>query len=104
MVIYQSRDRWSHGDLLCLAHPKAPSAEHEAVFRWILAGVDGLGDRAVKRKVNGGDRLTTYAPAGKLPEIIEAFEKAKKASSKAEIVGLINDGDLPRRRRVEGCG
>src|SRR3974390_593634 len=96
VVKYQQRDSWSHGDLLRLAHPKAPSAEHEAVFRWILAGVQGLGERAVKRKVNGEDRLATYAPAGKLPEIIEAFEKAKKASSKAEIVGLINDFDPPR--------
>jgi 60 kDa SS-A/Ro ribonucleoprotein len=96
VVKYQQRDSWSHGDLLRLAHPKAPSAEHEAVFRWILAGVDGLGERAVKRKINGEDRVATYAPAGKLPELIEVFEKAKKASSKAEIVALINDFDLPR--------
>jgi 60 kDa SS-A/Ro ribonucleoprotein len=96
VVKYQQRDSWSHGDLLRLAHPKAPSAKHEAVFRWILAGVDGLGERAVKRKVNGEDRVATYAPAGKLPDIIEAYEKAKKASSKAETVGLIDDFDLPR--------
>jgi 60 kDa SS-A/Ro ribonucleoprotein len=96
VVEYQSRDRWSHGDLLRLAHPKAPSAEHEAVFRWILAGAEDLGERTVKRKVNGEDRLATYGPAGKLPEIVEAFEKAKKASSKAEIVSLITEHDLPR--------
>jgi len=102
VVKYQQRDSWSHGDLLRLAHPKAPSPEHEAVFRWILSGrgsaslPDALGERTVKRKVNGEDRVTTYAPAGKLPEIIEAFEKAKKASSKTEIVGLINDFGLPR--------
>ncbi len=42
----------------------------------------GLGERAVKRKANGEDRVATYAPAGRLPEIIEAFEKARKASSK----------------------
>ena len=96
MVKYQQRDRWSHGDLLRLAHPKAPSAEHEAVFRWILSGAEGLGERTVKRKVNGEDRVATYAAAGKLPAIVEAFEKAKKASSKAEIVALINDRDLPR--------
>jgi 60 kDa SS-A/Ro ribonucleoprotein len=96
VVKYQQRDRWSHGDLLRLAHPKAPSPEHEAVFRWILSGADGLGERTVKRKVNGEDRVATYAPAGKLPEIVDAFEKAKKASSKAEIVGLIHDHDLPR--------
>ena len=40
--------------------------------------------------------MATYAPAGKLPEIVEAFEKAKKASSKAEIVRLFNEFDLPR--------
>ena len=50
----------------------------------------------MKRKVNGEDSLATYAPAGKLPEILEAFEKAKKASSNAEIVALINNFDLPR--------
>ena len=52
-----------------------------------------LGKRVVKRKVNGDDRVTTYAPAGNLPENIEAFKKAKKASSKGEIVGLIHDFD-----------
>ena len=42
-VKYQQRDGWSHGDLLRLAHPKAPSAQHEAVFRWMLAGADSSG-------------------------------------------------------------
>ena len=51
VVEYQQRDSWSHADLLRLAHPKAPSAEHEAVFRWILAGVDGLRERTVKRRI-----------------------------------------------------
>jgi 60 kDa SS-A/Ro ribonucleoprotein len=102
VVKYQQRDNWSHGDLLRLAHPKAPSPEHAAVFRWSLSGrgsaslQDGLGPRTVVRKVNGEDRVSTYAPAGKLPAIIEAFEKAKQASSKAEIVDLIHDSDLPR--------
>ena len=96
VVKYLSRDRWSHGDLLRLAHPKAPSAEHEAVFRWILSGAEGLGERTVKRKVNGEDRVATYGPAGRLPGIVEAFEKAKKVSSKAEIVSLITEYDLPR--------
>ena len=94
VVKYQSRDRWSHGDLLRLAHPKAPSPEHEALFRWVLS--EALGERTVKRKVNGQDRVATYGPTGKLPGIVEAFEKAKKASSKGEIVALINDFDLPR--------
>ena len=93
---YQQRDSWSHRDLLRLAHPKAPSVQHEAVFRWILSGAETMGERRVKRKVNGQDRVAIYAPAGKLPEMIQAFERVKKASRKAEVVALINDFDLPR--------
>ena len=40
--------------------------------------------------------MATHAAAGKLPAIVEAFEKAKKASTKAEIVALVDDCDLPR--------
>src|SRR5512139_4032691 len=96
VVKYQQRDRWSHGDLLRLAHPKAPSRDHEAVFRWILSGADGLGERTVTRRVKGEPRPATYAGVGDLPAFIQAFEQAKKASSKAEIVKLVTEHDLPR--------
>ncbi len=33
VVKYQQRDSWSHGELLCLAQPKARSAEHEVSTR-----------------------------------------------------------------------
>lgn len=95
-VKYQQRDGWSHSDLLRLAHPKAPSVEHDAVFRWMLAGADSLGEREVKRKVRGEDRVARYAAVGELPKFITAFEQAKKASSKGEIVKLITEHDLPR--------
>ena len=95
-VKYQQRDGWSHGDLLRLAHPKAPSAQHESVFRWLLAGADLLGEREVKRKVRGEDRVAKYGAVGALPKLIEAFEQAKRASSAGDIVKLINEFDLPR--------
>src|SRR5216117_2780844 len=95
-VKYQQRHGWSHGDLLRLAHPKAPSPQHDAVFRWMLAGADSLGERIVKRKVCGEDRVASYGAVGSLPKLIEAFEQAKKASSRAEIVNLITEHDLPR--------
>ena len=79
-VKYQQRDGWSHGDLLRLAHPKAPSAQHDAVFRWMLAGADSLGEREVKRKVRGEDRVAKYGAVGGLPKLIEAFEQAKRAT------------------------
>jgi 60 kDa SS-A/Ro ribonucleoprotein len=95
-VKYQSRDRWSHGDLLRLAHPQARSPEHDAVFRWILNGADSLGEREVKRKVNGEDRVAIYSAVGELPKLIEAFEKAKRSTNKIEVVKLIDEFDLPR--------
>ncbi len=96
VVKYQQRDRWSHGDLLRLAHPKAPSRDHEAIFRWILSGEDGLGERTVTRRVKGEPRVANYAAVGELPPLLSAFEQAKKASTKQEVVGLIAEHDLPR--------
>ena len=93
---YQQRDGWSHGDLLRLAHPKEVSREHAAIFRWMLSGQDELGERTVKRKVNGAERTATYAAVGELPALIQAFEQAKTVKSKGEILKLITEHNLPR--------
>src|SRR5213593_1456730 len=95
-VKYQQRDGWSHGDLLRLAHPKAPSPQHNAVFRWMLAGADALGEREVKRKVRGEDRVAKYAAVGELPRLIEAFERVKRTANVIQVVKLIDEFDLPR--------
>jgi len=100
-VKYQQRDGWSHGDLLRLAHPKAPSPQHDAVFRWMLSGssaslADSLGERAVKRKVRGEDRVAKYGAVGALPKLIEAFERVKRTENVVEVVKLIDEFDLPR--------
>src|SRR6185369_7714416 len=101
-VKYQRRDGWSHGDLLRLAHPKAPSTQHDAVFRWMLSGssasqgADALGEREVKRKVRGEDRIAKYAAVGALPKLIEAFERVKRTANVIEVVKLIDEFDLPR--------
>jgi 60 kDa SS-A/Ro ribonucleoprotein len=95
-VKYQQRDGWSHGDLLRLAHPKAPSAQHDAVFRWMLNGTDLLGEREVKRKVRGEYRVAKYSAVGALPKLIEAFERVKRSTNVMEVVKLIDGFDLPR--------
>jgi 60 kDa SS-A/Ro ribonucleoprotein len=95
-VKYQQRDGWSHADLFRLAHPKAPSSQHDAVFRWMLAGADSLGEREVKRKVGGEDRVAKYGAVGELPKLVQAFEQAKRASIAGEIVKVIDEFDLPR--------
>ena len=100
-VKYQARDGWSHADLLRLAHPKADDARQEAVFRWMLKGMDAFltsGPHTVKRKVKGVLVEKTYADGPGLeflPEAIAAFEDAKKADEKA-LVKLITEHDLPR--------
>src|SRR5256714_4132830 len=101
-VKYQQRDGWSHSDLLRLAHPKAPSPQHDAVFRWMLNDrssaslADSLGEREVKRKVRGEDRVAKYPAVGELPRLIEAFERVKRTTNVIEVVKLIDEFDLPR--------
>jgi len=77
LVKYQARDGWSNRDLLRLAHPKAASPAHDALYRWVVKGELGL-------------------PAPEGLAVVEAFEAAKQASNVAEIVRLIRAHDLPR--------
>ncbi len=79
-VKYQQRDGWSHRDLLRLAHPVAPSNEHNLVFHWIVRGWPGVGEEP--HPVKAG-------------QIIWAYERAKTAP-KREIIRLIRDYRLPR--------
>lgn len=41
---YQSRDGWSHRNLLRKAHPKAGDERQQAIFNWMTAGWPGVGD------------------------------------------------------------
>jgi 60 kDa SS-A/Ro ribonucleoprotein len=97
-IKYQSRDGWSHKDLLRLAHPSTTNTKQDAVLRWMIGGTDGLAKREVKRRVAGTTESRTAAyPARtrQLPDVIEAFEKAKTADE-ADLVKLITEHDLPR--------
>ena len=80
-VKYGQRDGWSHRDLLRLAHPTPPSEQHQAVYHWITQGWEGVGDEP--------------HPDQAL-RLIWAFERARRASSVAEIVALIREHRLPR--------
>jgi len=62
----------------------------------MLAGTDSLGEREVKRKVRGEDRVAKYGAVGELPKLIEAFEQAKRATNVIQVVKLIDEFDLPR--------
>jgi 60 kDa SS-A/Ro ribonucleoprotein len=87
-VKYQQRDGWSHRDLLRLAHPKPADEQHGIIYHWLVKGWEGVGD----------------APHPDADvRIIWAFERAKRATSAAEIVRLINEYDLPREAIPTAC-
>ncbi|MFA5490238.1 MAG: TROVE domain-containing protein, partial [Candidimonas sp.] len=99
LVKYQSRDGWSHRDLLKLCHSKmnGDNMARHAAIRWAIGGMDEVSSTVRRKKTKSGyvdverQDLTDY-----LPDLIEGFEKAKRASSAKEIVQLIRKYDLPR--------
>lgn len=51
---YQARDGWSHRDALRLAHPKAPSFEHDLLFRYVVKGWEGVAKAGATTSDIGG--------------------------------------------------
>jgi 60 kDa SS-A/Ro ribonucleoprotein len=93
---YQRRDGWSHRDVLRLVHPVAPSPSHDAAFRWVVGGVEALGDRAVSRRLKQGETASAYpALVEHLPVFLGSVEAAKTAK-RTELSRLIRDHNLPR--------
>jgi len=98
-IKYQSRDGWSHRDMLRLGHPKADNAEREAILRWMSGGMtavqgsdyvygsDVMDNKVVMHRSNASSILHPQ---------IQAFEAAKVATKASEIIKLIQDADLPR--------
>jgi 60 kDa SS-A/Ro ribonucleoprotein len=74
-IKYQQRDGWTHRDLLRLAHPKPPTAAHDALFRWMTKG-------------------ETSSEA--LPRLVTALEELKRADSAKAVAALVEAHDLPR--------
>lgn len=81
LVKYQRRDGWSHRDLLRLAHPRPPTDAHAILYHWATRGWGWVGDEPHP------------VPSAR---IVWAFERAKRATSREEIVRLIRDEGLPR--------
>jgi len=95
-VKYQSRDGWSNRDLIRLSHPTAKDDSFDAVFRWMVSGVDGLKAGNHVRGPRGSEVKTSRKDvSGDLPLIIQAFEEAKTASEQ-RVIELIMSSNLPR--------
>jgi 60 kDa SS-A/Ro ribonucleoprotein len=84
-VKYPSRDGWSHRDLLRLSHPKARTPEHDALYRWIVGGMDAL--------ARDGDKGRPI-PADRLPAAVRAFEALRAEKDRRRVVSLIREHRL----------
>ena len=73
---YQSRDGWSHHDLLRLAHPKPLTPGQSSLFRWVV----------------GKEPLDVDA----LPGLAQGIERLKAASSEEEVIALVQHYHTPR--------
>lgn len=99
MIKYQQRDGWSHRDLLRLSHPVASTPEHEALFRYAVAGYSGLSNTTRRIKKNGVMvEETRPNVVDNLHPQVTAFEALKNIaeSDVQAAIRLIEDHNLPR--------
>jgi 60 kDa SS-A/Ro ribonucleoprotein len=73
---YQSRDGWSHRDLLRLAHPIPKSDTRKALYRWAVGAKD--------------------LPLEALTGLVAGLEQLKRAESESQVIGLIHCYQAPR--------
>ncbi len=81
-IKYRERDGWSHRDLLRLAHPRARTPEHDALYRWIVGGAGALA-----RDTDKGRPI----PADRLPATVRAFDELSAETDKDRVLALIRE-------------
>ena len=93
VVKYQSRDGWSHRDVLRKTHARAVDGEMNKIFAWVTHGIGG----EIKGK-DGEFRKTFPQSIDGMKDIklIYGFERAKLAENEDEVVKLISEYNLPR--------
>lgn len=84
---YAQRNGWSHKDVLRLVHVETSSEAHNAIYRYIVGGIEANGERYIKG-AKGTNTTHIYSAVAELPDFIYAFESLKKANEK-EVIGLI---------------
>jgi 60 kDa SS-A/Ro ribonucleoprotein len=67
LLKYQARDGWAHRDALRLAHPKAPSYEHDVLFRYAVHGWNAIAGSPALRTDIGGRLESVQALRGMAP-------------------------------------
>ncbi len=79
---YQARDGWSHRDALRLAHPKAPSLDHDLLFRYVAKGWEGVVEAGVTRSDIGARIEAVQAiremPAAQAARVIRIYSLTRE--------------------------
>lgn len=87
LLKYQSRDSWSHRDVLRLAHPKPVTDTQATIFKYVVAGTVP-------------DGLLRESDEGKYPRdwrsLIFAYEMTKAATQLEDIINIENEFKLER--------
>ena len=102
LVKYQSRDGWSHRDLIKLSHPQSDDAARNLALRW---AIDKMGTRKVEEIVDRKPKIRwehderihrqEMRDAKDLLPVIYAFEQVKKETSEGNILSLVKEYRLP---------
>lgn len=77
IIKYQSREKWSHADILNLCHAKPSTPEHESIFKYIVKNRE----------------LSEETP--NIPKIVVGAEEAKGAKTTQEIIAIIQEYNIP---------
>jgi 60 kDa SS-A/Ro ribonucleoprotein len=76
VIKYQQRQGWSHRDLLRKVRPRNSDVEHDALYRYITHGPDGLD--SAQWEVG-------------LPRIVQGVEAVKSAKTEADVIGIVRE-------------
>jgi len=87
---YRQRNGWTHRDVLrkCGGEIDAES-EQQAILRWVVKGLDGMGARAVDR--NGIVKEYAALDSASLPRIIQGYEAIKGVENPRSAAKLVSE-------------
>ena len=102
LVKYQSRDGWSHKDLIRLSHPMSTDYSKNLAFKW---SIDKIGFKKVIESNELNPKISWIKDEDlynkqmedikNLLPMIYAFEQIKKETNESKIISLVKDYSLP---------
>jgi 60 kDa SS-A/Ro ribonucleoprotein len=91
---YQSRDGWSHRDVLRLAHPHPETEAQTLAFKWAVDRIKQQKDKDSKY-FNMDAYEHDMSKLKELLPLIGAYEEVKATDNKKRIVELVQEFELP---------